>query len=71
MPGERSAERHADPARFSSSKRVGPGAGLTPARNQSRERDISGGTTMAGDTNLRRRCARPQRSRGTGADRHG
>lgn len=43
-----------DPARFSSSKRVGPWAGLTPSRNQSGERDVSGGITKAGDINLRR-----------------
>ena len=43
-----------DPARFTSSKKVGPWAGLTPSRNQSGERDISGGITKAGDVNLRR-----------------
>ncbi|MES0865008.1 transposase [Ruegeria sp. SCPT10] len=43
-----------DPARFRSSKRVGPWVGLTPPRNQSRERDVSGGITKAGDVNLRR-----------------
>ncbi len=43
-----------DPARFRSSKRVGPWVGLTPARNQSGERDVSGGITEAGDVNLRR-----------------
>jgi len=30
-----------DPARFTSSKRVGPWVGLTPSRNQSGERDVS------------------------------
>lgn len=35
-------------------KRSGPWVGLTPSRNQSGERDISGGITKAGDVNLRR-----------------
>ena len=43
-----------DPSRFTSSKRVGPWVGLTPSRNQSGERDISGRITKAGDVNLRR-----------------
>ena len=43
-----------DLARFTSSKKVGPWVGLTPSRNQSGERDISGGITKAGDVNLRR-----------------
>lgn len=43
-----------DPARFRSLKRVGPWVGLTPSRNQSGERDVSGGITKAGDVNLRR-----------------
>lgn len=43
-----------DPARFTSSKKVGPWVGLTPARNQSGERDASGSITKAGDVNLRR-----------------
>ncbi|WP_417476056.1 transposase [Leisingera sp.] len=43
-----------DPARFSSSKKVGPWTGLTPSRNQSGERDVSGGITKAADANLRR-----------------
>lgn len=43
-----------DPARFTSSKKVGPWMGLTPSRNQSGERDVSGGITKAGDVNLRR-----------------
>ena len=43
-----------DPARFRSSKRVGPWVGLTPSRNQSGERDVMGGITKAGDANLRR-----------------
>ena len=43
-----------DPDRFTSSKKVGPWVGLTPSRNQSGERDISGGITKAGDVNLRR-----------------
>ncbi len=43
-----------DPTRFTSSKKVGPWVGLTPCRNQSGERDISGGITKAGDVNLRR-----------------
>jgi hypothetical protein len=43
-----------DPARFTSSKKVGPWVGLTPSRNQSGERDISGGMTKGGDVALRR-----------------
>lgn len=43
-----------DPTRFRSSKRIGPWVGLTPSRNQSGERDVSGGITKAGDVNLRR-----------------
>ena len=43
-----------DPDRFTSSKKVGPWVGLTPSRDQSGERDISGGITKAGDVNLRR-----------------
>jgi transposase len=43
-----------DPRRFKSSKKVGPWVGLTPSRNQSGERDVSGGITKAGDVNLRR-----------------
>lgn len=43
-----------DPARFTSSKNVGPCVGLTPSRNQSGERDVSGGITKAGDVTLRR-----------------
>ncbi len=43
-----------DPARFRSSERVGPWVGLTPSRNQSGERDVSGGIAKAGDVNLRR-----------------
>ena len=43
-----------DPARFTSSKKVEPWAGLTPSRNQSGERNVSGGITKAGDVNLRR-----------------
>jgi transposase len=43
-----------DPAWFTSSKKVGPWVGLTPSRNQSGERDVSGGITKAGDVALRR-----------------
>jgi transposase len=43
-----------DPTRFRSLKRIGPWVGLTPSRNQSGERDVSGGITKAGDVNLRR-----------------
>ena len=46
-----------DPARFTSSKKVGPWVGLTPSRNQSGERDVSGGITKASDVNLRRAIA--------------
>ncbi len=41
-----------DPARFTSSKKVGPWVGMTPSRNQSGERDVSGGITKAGDVSL-------------------
>ena len=43
-----------DPSQFTSSKKVGPWVGLTPSRNQSGERDVSGGITEAGDVNMRR-----------------
>ena len=43
-----------DPTRFTSSKKVGPWVGLTPSRNQSGERDVSGGITKARDGPLRR-----------------
>lgn len=43
-----------DPARFTSSRKVGPWVGLTPSRNQSGERDVSGGITKTGDVTLRR-----------------
>ena len=43
-----------DPARFTSSKKVGPWGALTSTRNQSGERDISGGIAKVGDVNLRR-----------------
>nr|WP_240769051.1 IS110 family transposase [Paracoccus liaowanqingii] len=43
-----------DPSRFTSSKKVGPWVGLTLSRNQSGERDISGGITKAEDVNLGR-----------------
>lgn len=42
-----------DPDRFSSSKDVGPWAGLTPRREQSGERDIMGAISRAGDVGLR------------------
>ncbi|WP_372573533.1 IS110 family transposase [Ruegeria jejuensis] len=42
-----------DPARFRSSKDVGPWVGLTPRREQSGERDITGHLTRAGDEVLR------------------
>jgi transposase len=43
-----------DPARFTSSKKVGHWVSRTSSRNQSGERDVSGGITKAGDVNLRR-----------------
>lgn len=43
-----------DPGRFTFSKKVGPWVGLTPSRDQSGEREVSGGITKAGDVNLRR-----------------
>lgn len=43
-----------DPARFASSRKVGPRVGMTTSRNQSGERDVSGGITKAGDVSLRR-----------------
>ena len=51
-----------DPDRFTSSKKVGPWVGLTPPRNRSGERDISGGITKAGDVNFDARCVRLPRS---------
>lgn len=42
-----------DPARFRSSRDVGPWAGLTPRRDQSGERDVVGHITKAGDATLR------------------
>lgn len=42
------------PGRFISSKKVEPWVDLTPSRNQSGERDVSGGISKAGDVNLRR-----------------
>ncbi len=42
-----------DPARFRSSKMVGPHFGLTPGRNQSGERDVTGRITCAGDAAVR------------------
>lgn len=42
-----------DPARFRSSKDVGPWAGLIPKRNQSGEMDIVGHITKTGDASLR------------------
>jgi transposase len=42
-----------DPGRFRSSKNVGPWVGLTPRRDQSGERDITGQITRAGDQILR------------------
>lgn len=42
-----------DPQRFSSSKSIGPWAGLTPRRNQSGELDVVGQITRAGDAGLR------------------
>lgn len=43
-----------DPYRFASSKKVGVWVGMTPSRNQSGERDVSGGITTAGDVYMRR-----------------
>lgn len=42
-----------DPARFGSSRDVGPWVGLTPRREQSGERDVVGHITKAGDASLR------------------
>jgi len=42
-----------DPARFRSSKDIGPWVGLTPRREQSGERDIVGQISRAGDVGLR------------------
>lgn len=42
-----------DPARFRSSRDVGPWVGLTPRRDQSGERDLVGHITKAGDATLR------------------
>lgn len=43
-----------DLSRLHSSENGGPWVGSTPSRNQSGERDVSGGITKAGDANLRR-----------------
>ena len=42
-----------DPARFSSSKRVGPHFGLTPRKYQSGETDVTGRITKIGDSGVR------------------
>lgn len=42
-----------DPARFRSSKDVGPWVGLTPGRYQSGETDVIGSITKAGDVGMR------------------
>lgn len=42
-----------DPARFRSSRMVGPHFGLTPRRSQSGERDVVGAISGAGDRNVR------------------
>jgi transposase len=42
-----------DPARFSSSKRVGPHFGLTPRKYQSGETDVTGRITKIGDAGVR------------------
>ena len=42
-----------DPARFRSSKSVGPWVGLTPSRHQPGERDVVGQITRAGDRAMR------------------
>ena len=42
-----------DPARFRSSKMVGPHFGLTPRRDQSGERDVVGAISRAGDRSVR------------------
>jgi transposase len=42
-----------DPARFRSSKMVGPHFGLTPRRDQSGERDMVGAISRAGDRTVR------------------
>lgn len=46
-----------DPSRFKSSKKVGAWVGITPSRNHSGERDVSGGITKTGDVDLRRRLS--------------
>jgi transposase len=42
-----------DPARFASSRSVGPHFGLTPRKYQSGETDVTGGITKAGDAMVR------------------
>jgi len=49
-----------DPARFTSSKDVGPWVGLMPSRNQSGERNVSDVITKAGDVTCAARYVRPQ-----------
>jgi transposase len=43
-----------DPARLTSSEKVGPWVGLTPSRNRSVEHDVPGGITKAGEVILQR-----------------
>jgi len=42
-----------DPARFKSSKQVGPYFGLTPTKYQSGQTDISGRISKIGDASVR------------------
>ncbi len=42
-----------DPSQFKPSTKVGAWVGMTPSRNQSGERNVSGNITKAGDVNLR------------------
>ncbi len=42
-----------DPGQFRRSKDIGPWVGLTPGRDQSGERDVTGRITKAGDVGLR------------------
>jgi transposase len=51
-----------DPARFKSSKQVGPHFGLTPKKYQSGETDRSGRISKIGDAAVPRRSTTPRMS---------
>lgn len=51
-----------DPARFKSSKAMGPHFGLTPRRYQSGETDVTGRISKTGDAGVRAALYRPRTS---------